>query len=72
MLIKLTRRRNCSNVSNRRNKPVIFYVFSEEILQIMTDCVNENGKNKYQLCCVRCKSKILPPNEGIYKVSTDK
>ena len=29
--------------------------------------INEAGKNKSQIVCVRCKSKILPPNMGTYE-----
>ena len=32
------------------------------------ECVNENGRNKCQLVCVRCKSKILPPDTGTFEV----
>ena len=32
--------------------------------------VNECGKNSCQLVCVRCKSKILPPNTGVFEVSS--
>ena len=28
--------------------------------------VNDDGKNKKQITCVQCKSKILPPNMGTY------
>jgi len=31
------------------------------------ECVNENGRNKCQLVCVRCKSKILPPDTGTFE-----
>ena len=34
----------------------------------VSECVNENGKNKCQLVCVRCKSKILPPDTGTFEV----
>lgn len=34
----------------------------------MSGPANENGKNRCQLVCVRCKSKILPPDTGIFKV----
>ena len=30
--------------------------------------VNENGRNCCQLVCLRCQSKILPPNTGIFEV----
>jgi len=33
----------------------------------ITDLV-ENGKNAKQICCIRCKSKILPPQMGTYEV----
>ena len=29
----------------------------------------ECGKNKCQLTCLRCQSKILPPGMGSYEVS---
>ena len=30
--------------------------------------VNDNGRNCCQLVCIRCQSKILPPNTGIFEV----
>eukprot|EP00092_Neocalanus_flemingeri_P005988 GFUD01006450.1.p2 GENE.GFUD01006450.1~~GFUD01006450.1.p2 ORF type:complete len:131 (-),score=46.08 GFUD01006450.1:84-434(-) len=33
-----------------------------------TDLV-ENGKNSKQILCIRCKSKILPPQMGTYEES---
>ena len=35
----------------------------------ITDLV-ENGKNSKQICCIRCKSKILPPQMGTYEVGS--
>jgi len=32
----------------------------------ITDLV-ANGKNSKQICCIRCKSKILPPQMGTYE-----
>ena len=31
------------------------------------ELLNEGGKNKSQIVCLRCKSKILPPNMGTYE-----
>jgi len=35
----------------------------------ITDLV-ANGKNSKQICCIRCKSKILPPQMGTYEVGS--
>ena len=37
------------------------------IVMNLGELINEAGKNKSQIVCVRCKSKILPPNMGTYE-----
>ena len=34
---------------------------------VVTDHVNEAGKNKCQLFCARCGCKVLPPDTGTYE-----
>ena len=44
------------------------------VLSVFQNCImnsgeliNEAGKNKCQIVCVRCQSKILPPNTGTFE-----